>query len=114
MLPDWAKRWIGRSRLADWAMYQPIAEVVLNAGLDLAFGNEPRNFVRAAMVNGLTIIDAERLSELKLDVPLEANSQPIYAIRSLRAIATCCLKMWPHLWPMVSVCAMRSWPNKWL
>jgi uncharacterized iron-regulated protein len=58
-----------------WAMYQPIAEVALKAGLPLAGGNVSTAQARAVVKEGLDSLGAERIEKWGLKVPMEASTR---------------------------------------
>ncbi|WP_299437023.1 ChaN family lipoprotein [uncultured Rhodospira sp.] len=62
---DW-----GESGWPDWALYQPIAAVALDADLPLLPGNLPRADIRRAAMEGWeAVVGAEGLAPRALDVP---------------------------------------------
>ena len=56
----------------DWALYQPVAEAGLQAGLDLRAANISRSDARALAQSGLAGAAPERVQRLRLDRPLPA------------------------------------------
>ena len=56
----------------DWALYQPVAEAGLQAGLELRAANMSRGDARALAQSGLAGAAPERVQRLQLDQPLPA------------------------------------------
>lgn len=56
----------------DWALYQPVAEAGLQAGLELRAANMSRVDARALAQSGLAGAAPERIQRLRLDQPLPA------------------------------------------
>ncbi len=71
----------------DWSIYQPIAEAAMELGLKINFGNENRTIVREMAVNGLESLGADRLEDLKLDIPL---SEPLGTALSSQIVEAHC------------------------
>jgi uncharacterized iron-regulated protein len=57
----------------DWALYQPVAEAGLQAGLDLSAANMSRTDARALAQSGLAGAASGRVERLLLDRPLPAT-----------------------------------------
>lgn len=68
-----------RTGWPDWALYQPIAEVALEAGLPLIATNLPRRTVRALRRQGLAGVEAGLLTRLGLDRPLAPDTHEAMA-----------------------------------
>ncbi|MFQ5882378.1 MAG: ChaN family lipoprotein [Candidatus Methylomirabilales bacterium] len=63
-----------RSGWPDWALYQPIAEVALEAGLPIVATNLPRDKARAVGRKGLAAMEAGMVARLGLDQPLASET----------------------------------------
>lgn len=59
-----------RSGWPNWALYQPIAEVALEAGLPIVATNLPRDMARALGRKDLAAVEAGTVTRLGLDQPL--------------------------------------------
>jgi uncharacterized iron-regulated protein len=59
-----------RTGWPDWALYQPIAEVALEAGLPLIATNLPRTMARSLRRRGLAGVEAKLVTRLGLERPL--------------------------------------------
>jgi len=72
-----------RSGWPDWALYQPIAEVALEAGLPIVATNLPRATAEALARDGLDALDPALVTRLGLDQPLSPEAHEAMA-RELR------------------------------
>ncbi len=68
-----------RTGWPDWALYQPIAEVALEAGLPIIATNLPRRTVRALRRQGLAGVEAGLVTRLGLDRPLAPDTHEAMA-----------------------------------
>ncbi len=68
-----------RSGWPDWAMYQPIAEAALHAGLPVVATNLSPTIARALGQSGGAALDAALAARLGLDRPLAADMQAAMA-----------------------------------
>jgi len=59
----------------DWALYQPIAEAALQAGLPIVATNLPQEMVRALGRQGVTSLEPTLAARLGLDQPLPPDIQ---------------------------------------
>ncbi len=69
-----ALKWEARG-WPEWRIYQPIAEIVLRAGLALHAGDIDRPTLKAVSKKGLNTLGADRLKSLLLDKPLDGPLQ---------------------------------------
>lgn len=74
-----------RSGWPDWVLYQPIAEVALEAGLPIVATNLPRATVRALGRQGPAAVEPAVLTRLGLDRPLAPETHAEIAAEILNA-----------------------------
>jgi uncharacterized iron-regulated protein len=63
----------------DWQLYQPIADVALQAGLPVVAANLPQTTARAVAERGLAALDAAQVQRLGLQQPLPPDLQAAMA-----------------------------------